>query len=229
MLFLYLFALLPCFAQEQNPPPTQAAETEDKRVFGVIPNNRTTEAALPFTPISAKRKMTIAYKDSFDWPVYPTAAAFALLYQLEDQNPSFGQGTKGYAKRFAAAYGDQMIGNMMTEGIVPVLTHEDPRYFRLGEGTARHRLVYALSRILVTKTDSGHTTFNFAEVAGNSAAVALSNAWYPDTRTVSDNVQKLGIQLATDAFSNVLKEFWPDVKRHFQKKKESHVDTNGHN
>jgi hypothetical protein len=209
--------LFPCFAQDQNPQP--AANTEDKRVFGVIPNNRTTEAAIPFKPISASQKITIAYKDSFDWPVYPTSAAFALLYQLENQNPSFGQGMKGYAKRFAAAYGDQMIGNMMTEGFVPALTREDPRYFRLGEGTKKHRIAYALSRILVTKTDSGHTTFNFSEVAGNSIAVAISNAYYPDTRTVSDNAQKLCIQLATDAFSNVLKEFWPDVKRHFQKKK----------
>jgi hypothetical protein len=210
-LFLFLVALFPGLAQEQ--------QTEDKRVFGVIPNNRTTEASLPFTSISAKQKMTIAFKDSFDWPVYPTSAAFAALYQLEDQNPSFGQGMKGYAKRFAAAYGDQMIGNMMTEGIVPIVTHEDPRYFRLGSGTTKHRIVYALTRILVTKTDSGHTTFNFAEVGGNAMAVALSNAYYPDTRNAGDNVQKLSIQLATDAFSNVLKEFWPDVKRHFQKKK----------
>lgn len=229
---LYLFTLLPCSAQEQSPSPTAsnpATSNEDKRVFGVIPNNRTTEASVPFTPISAKRKLTIAYKDSFDWPVYPTSAAFALLYQLENQNPSFGQGTAGYAKRFAASYGDQMIGNMMTEGFVPVLTHEDPRYFRLGDGTKKQRIVYALTRILVTRTDSGHTMFNFAEVGGNSIAVAVSNAWYPDTRTVHDNAEKLCIQLATDAFSNVLKEFWPDVKRHFQKKKtEPRMNTDGH-
>lgn len=164
--------------------------------------------------------MTIAFKDSFDLPVYPTAAAFALLYQLEDQNPSFGQGTAGYAKRFAAAYGDQMIGNMMTEGIVPSLLHEDPRYFRVGEGSKWSRTGKALFQIVVTRTDSGHHTFNVAEFGGNAAAVALSNAWYPDTRTVSDNVQKLVIALATDAFSNVLKEFWPDVKRRLQKRHE---------
>jgi hypothetical protein len=71
--------------------------------------------------------------------------------------------------------------------------------------------------------------FNFAEVGGNSIAVAVSNAWYPDTRTVHDNAEKLCIQLATDAFSNVLKEFWPDVKRHFQKKKtEPRMNTDGH-
>lgn len=71
---------------------------------------------------------------------------------------------------------------------------------------------------MVIRTDSGHNTFNFAEFGGNAAAVAVSNAWYPDTRTVSDNVEKLAIQLATDAFSNVLKEFWPDVKRRLRKR-----------
>jgi hypothetical protein len=200
-------------------PATPAVPAEDKRVFGVIPNYRTAENALPFVPISAKRKMTIAYKDSFDWPVIPTAAAFATLYQLENQNPSFGQGMAGYAKRLATSYGDQMIGNMMTEGIMPSLMHEDPRYFRLGEGTKGARVKYALTRILITRTDSGHQRFNFSEVGGNSIAVAISNAWYPDTRTVSDNAEKLSIQLATDAFSNVLKEFWPDVKRYLQRKR----------
>jgi hypothetical protein len=205
-------------AQEPFEPPVQAPQ--DKRMFGVLPNNRTTEASLPFHRITAKQKMTIAYKDSFDWPVYPTAAAFAALYQLEDQNHSYGQGMAGYGKRFGAAYGDQMIGNMMTEGIVPSLVHQDPRYFRLGEGTKWSRMGYSLSRILITRTDSGHSSFNIPEWGGNALSVAISNAYSPDTRTAADNAQKLLIACATDAFSNVLKEFWPDVKRHFQKKRE---------
>jgi hypothetical protein len=202
-------------------PATKAPATpEDKRIFGVLPNYRTAEASNPFAPLSARQKMTIAFKDSFDWPVYPTAAAFAALYQLENQNPSFGQGMSGYATRVAAAYGDQVIGNMMTEGMVPSLIHQDPRYFHLGEGSGWSRARYALTRIFVARKDLGRNTFNFAEWGGNAAAVALSNAWYPDTRDVSDNVQKLLIQCATDAFSQVLKEFWPDVKRHFKKKHE---------
>ena len=218
------------FAQSDSPdssapasvaPATQAPATpEDKRIFGVIPNYRTAEASNGFEPITPKQKMTIACKDSFDWPVYPTAAAFATLYQLENQNPSFGQGMSGYAKRLAGSIGDQTVGNMMTEGIMPSLLREDPRYFRLGDGSVWHRTGYALSRIFVTRTDSGHTTFNFSEWGGNAVAVALSNTWYPDTRMASDNAQKLLIQCATDAFSQVLKEFWPDVKRHFKKKHE---------
>ena len=204
-------------------PGAGSAPVEDKRIFGVLPNNRTAEASTPFEPITAGHKLTIAAKDSFDWPVYLTAAGFAGLYQIENQNPSFGQGVKGYARRLGTSYADQTIGNMMTEGIMPSVLHEDPRYFRLGEGKGSgwYRTWYALSRIMVTKTDSGKTRFNFSEWVGNAGAVALSNAWYPDTRTATDNLEKLAIQCATDAFSNVLKEFWPDVKRRLHKKHES--------
>ena len=198
-----------------------SAPIEDKRVFGVIPNNRTTEASLPFAPITAKRKLAIAVKDSFALPLGFTSSLFASIYQLEDQNPSFGQGMSGYTKRLAASYGDLVVGNMMTEGVMPALLHEDPRYFRVGTGSKWSRVGSAFAQIMVTRTDSGRRTFNFSEWGGNAAGVALSNVWYPDTRTASENVEKLLEQCANDAFSNVLKEFWPDVKRHFQRKREA--------
>jgi len=216
-------------APSTSPDPSSAEPVipkEDKRIFGVLPNNRTTEASIPFQPITAKQKITIALKDSFDYPVYPTSGLFAVLYQLENQNPSFGQGFEGYMKRFATSYGDQMIGNMMTEGFFPAFLREDPRYFRvdpaLGYGKW-HRAWIAVKQIVITKTDSNHKTFNFAEWGGNAFATAISNAYYPDTRDVSDNVEKWLIAVATDTFSNVLKEFWPDVKQslkqHFKKNK----------
>jgi hypothetical protein len=71
---------------------------------------------------------------------------------------------------------------------------------------------------VISRTDSGGHSFNFSEWGGNAAAVAISNAYYPDTRTASDNVQRLLIACGTDAFSNILKEFWPDVKKKLHKK-----------
>ena len=206
----------------ENIAPQPSAPAIDKRIFGVLPNYRTADGSAPFMPITTRHKFYIAAKDSFDYPVYLTAAAFAGFYQLENQNPSFGQGVEGYAKRFASSYGDQAIGNLMTEAIFPSLLHEDPRYFRLGSsgGSTWQRTRYAITRVFVVRTDKGGWTFNFSEWLGNGTTVALSNLYYPaDTRNVSDNVQKLGIQVATDAFSQVLKEFWPDIKRKISKKK----------
>jgi len=225
-----LLSLAPLAAQALDPPqptPPPAPSVlpappppEDKRIYGVLPNNRMTENAYPFRKISAAEKINIAIKDSIDIPVYPTAALFAGLYQIENSNPSFGQGVAGYAKRFGAAYGDQVIGNLMTEGLFPAVFHEDPRYFRLGEGSKIHRALYAASQIFVTKMDSGGKAFNLEEWGGNATAVAISNLYYPDTRDWKDNTEKLMIQCATDAFSNVLKEFWPDVKRKLHKNKD---------
>ena len=209
----------PAVLPAQNPPDAANGaqpEKQDKRVFGVFPNYRTTDGNAPFQEITSHQKLLIGLKDSFDWPVYPVGGAFAALYQLENQNPSFGQGMKGYARRYGTALGDQIIGNMMTESFMPSLLHQDPRYFRIGKrrGGKLYRMGYAASRIFISRTDSGGQQFNFSEWLGNGAAVAISNAYYPDTRTVSDNVQRLLIACATDAFSQEMKEFWPDVK-HF--------------
>ena len=129
-------------------------------------------------------------------------------------SPSFGQGIEGYAHRLATNYADQALGNMFTEGLFPALLHEDPRYFRRGQGSKWYRAAYAASRVMVTKTDAGTYRFNYSEWIGNASAVAISNAYYPDNRNVTDNITKLLEQVGTDAASQVLKEFWPDLKCH---------------
>jgi hypothetical protein len=163
--------------------------------------------------LTSHQKLYIGFKDSTDYPIYFVSAAFAAIGQVDNNNPSFGQGIEGYAKRYAASFADQGIGNMMVESFFPMMLHEDPRYFILGSGTTRHRLFYALTRILITKTDSNGLRINTSELGGNAVSTAISNFYYKDNRTAVDNVQKWGTQVGTDALSNVLKEFWPDVKR----------------
>jgi hypothetical protein len=201
--------------EEQPKPHMPETDSPDKRVFGVLPNYRTVNEMAVYTPLTTKQKFHIATKDSTDYPVYFVAAAFAGLYQITDTHPSFGQGMAGYAKRFGAGYADQAIGNYMTEAIMPTLFREDCRYFRRGHGGVWSRAGYAATRIFVTHTDSGGTRFNFSEVVGNAVTAGIANAYYPDERHLSDNFQRLYAQLSTDAFSQVLKEFWPDVKRKF--------------
>jgi hypothetical protein len=193
--------------------PTTSQPASDKRIFGVLPNYRTADSSLPYQTISPKQKMSITAKDSFDWTLSLVAAGYGALGQLTGQNPALGQGAKGYANRLVRVYADQVIGNVLAEGVLPILLHEDPRYFRLGQGRFWRRVEYASSRVFVTRTDSGGTRFNYSEVVGNSVAVGISNAYYPGSRNLGGNFQKLTVQIGTDAFTNVLKEFWPDVKR----------------
>src|SRR5277367_949420 len=129
LIFLTTLTITACWAQNAA-PPADSAPTEDKRIAGILPNYRTTDGTVPYEPITAKQKLGIAAKDSFDWPAYVLSASFAGFYQLENSNPSFGQGAAGYARRFGTALGDQCIGNMMAEGFVPAAFHQDPRYFQ---------------------------------------------------------------------------------------------------
>jgi hypothetical protein len=202
----------PDLAPEQPAGDTRNAPV-GKRVFGVLPNYRTVNSADNFMPLTTKQKFYIGLKDSTDYPVIPLAGAFAGLAQLTDQHAFFGQGMAGYGRRFGTAFGDQVIGNMMTESIMPTLFHQDPRYFRRGYGSKWSRAGYAATRIFVAPDDKGRQRFNFSEVIGNSVAAGIGNAYYPGERTGFDNVQRLYTALATDSFSQVLKEFWPDIKR----------------
>lgn len=188
-------------------------KTEDKRILWIFTNHRTAEESANLQKLTAKGKFNLAWKDSTDQAIFLQSAFLSGIGQATNSNPSFGQGMKGYAKRFGGAYGDFAIQNTMTEGVFPALLHQDPRYFRRHTGTARSRLCYAVGRLFITRTDSGGRQFNYSEVVGGAAALAISNAYYPDGRTASDNVSRYITQLGFDAASNVLKEFWPDLKR----------------
>jgi hypothetical protein len=205
-------------APAADPPPVQPGQTgkepppPDKRIFGVLPNYRTANATAVYMPITPKQKLTIAAKDSFDYPLVGLAAVLAAEGQLTNSNPSFGQGWAGYGRRVGVEYADQAIGNMMTEGFFPIMLHEDPRYFRRGYGTVWSRTWYAATRVFVTHTDAGGTRFNFSEILGNATGTAISNAYTPDQRNVGDNIETWWTQIGIDSASQVLKEFWPDIK-----------------
>jgi hypothetical protein len=140
------------------------------------------------------------------------------LGQVTDGNKSFGQGGAGFARYFGASYGDLLIGNYMSEAVYPSILHQDPRYFRHGAGSGRSRFAYAISQIFWTHRDSGGTQFNYSEWLGNSTAVAISNAYYPDQRSAGSSISRLAMQIGVDAVGNVLKEFWPDLQHKFSKK-----------
>jgi hypothetical protein len=205
----------------QPPPPQspdQAPPPESKRIFGIIPNNRTSPSLRNYEPLSAKQKFEIARQDSFDRGTVILAAAFAADAQLTNANRSFGQGVQGYARYFGASYADFAIGNYMSEAIFPTLLRQDPRYFRRGIGSGWSRLGYSVGQIFWTHTDSDRTQFNYSEILGNSTSVAISNAYYQDNRSAGNSAQKLGMQIGVDMASNVLKEFWPDISRKFSRK-----------
>src|SRR5215831_8612169 len=180
-------------APTQNATSPPSTSSPDKRVFGVLPNYRTVDQNGEYQPITARQKLTIATKDTVDYPLILLGGGFAAFGQLSGQHSNLGEGLKGFSLRWATSYSDQATGNLMTEGFLPILFHEDPRYFRVGPsyGGVWKRPAYAASRIFVNKTDKGNNSFNFAEVLGNSVSAGLGNAYYTQERALGDNLQRL--------------------------------------
>lgn len=197
----------------------QTQGTSNDRLFFLLPNFLTLEDAGHVPALTTKEKFEVVTRSSFDWVNYFWYGALAGIGQAENTQGAYGQGAAGYAKRYGAAFGDGTIEGYMTSAVFPSLLHQDPRYFQLGKGSFWHRTGYALSRIVVTPDDSGRSQFNYSEIVGAGAAASISTfSYYPrNDRTASNVMSVFGEQVGIDAFSIVLKEFWPDIRRKFHR------------
>lgn len=199
-----------------TPPETGNAITEDHRMFKVLPNYKTVnDPSQPITPIDTKQKFALVlhYFDPFTWGFTGVQAG---IQQWSNSPKGYGQGVEGYYKRYGADFTDAFTNELFTVGVFPTILREDPRYFRKGQGSGLHRTMYAISRVFVARTDAGTQRYNFSELFGNIASGSISELYYPKgDRAVSDIFVRTGFQLGYDAMFNVLKEFYPDLKRKF--------------
>jgi hypothetical protein len=210
--------------QNPTPPPTpqdkSSAQSSNQqsqqtsRILGVLPNFRAVSTSDHLPAQSVKEKFITASKDSFDYSSIAVPAAVAYVSYLRKSTPEFGTGGIGYGRYLWHTAVDQTQENFFVEFIVPAATHEDTRFYTLGHGSFFTRTGYALSRVVVTRSDAGNPTFNFGEVLGAGMSAGLSNAYYPSAeRSFSNTGSQWGLNIAVDALAFVVKEFWPDVNQ----------------
>ncbi len=192
---------------------------ERQRILGVVPNFNTVESSAGVPPLSPGQKFHLMYKSSVDPFVFVADAFVAGYGQALNSNPGFGQGAKGYFKRFGASYLDTADGNLWGNAILPVLFKEDPRYFRLGSGSFTHRFLYSASTTVWCKRDNGTWGPNYANVLGNFISGGISNAYYPASdRGVEQTLDGALTVTAEGVIGAEFVEFWPDISRHLFKK-----------
>ena len=204
--------------EDQNLRRQQETGTSNDRLFYTLPNFLTVETP-NVPPLTTKQKFAVVTRSSFDYVEIPWYAFLSGISQAENSEPGYGQGAEGYGKRFGAAFADGTIENYMTAAVLPALLHQDPRFYQLGKGGFWHRTGYAVSRLLITRSDSGSKQFNFSEIAGSAAAAFICNySYHPqDDQNVPNALSVWGSQVGYDAIAIVVKEFWPDIRRKLQK------------
>jgi hypothetical protein len=203
---------------DPNNPSSNPSNPDDqygkqpKRILGIIPNYRAVSANSHLPPLSFTEKFWLATQDTFDYSDFVLVGGLAGLSMAQKSQPAFGQGAAGYGRYYWHTFVDGGIENYMTEAIVPTLTREDPRYYTLGKGGFFKRTGYAVSRLVITRTDSGNKTFNISEIVGAGAAAGIANTYYPpQSNTFVKTYQRWGTEVGLDGVFDVLKEFWPDI------------------
>jgi hypothetical protein len=181
---------------------------EQQRVFGVIPNfyvSYVTNAA----PLTPRQKFQLAWKTSIDPVSFGVNAIVAGVEQSQDDFGGYGQGAKGYAERYGAAYGNFVIGTYIGSAILPSILKQDPRYFYKGTGTKRSRVLNALAQSVICKGDNGHWQANYSGLIGGLAASGISNVYYApkDRDGLGFTFENTLIGIGTTAVTNLLQEF----------------------
>jgi hypothetical protein len=201
-----LFLVFPCARAQDAPTPGPTAPST---------------ATLPLPSVSEK----------WDFFVSETVTPFTLVAagldatasQWTRSAPLYGKlfwRNAAFPKRFGATVGDDVSQNFFADFVLASALHEDTRYIRKGPSRRMwRRLGYAISRAVITRTDSGAATFNWANVLGCAMSAGLSNAYYPPvSRTAAVGAVNWGTNVAGAGLTNLMPEFGSDVahwmKRH---------------
>ena len=177
-----------------------------QRVMGVFPNFYSSyDPNAP--PLLAKQKFQLAYRSLLDPVTFVGAGAVAGIEQVNNSFPGFGSGAQGYAKRYGAAYADDVTARLLSSALLPTIFREDPRYFYKGSGSARSRAFYAVSAAVIAHGDNGRWKPNYARILGSIASGGISNLYYPGSRGTTLIFENGLIDLASYAGSNLVREF----------------------
>jgi hypothetical protein len=219
--FCILIVALRSQAQTSEPVPDSAERvkpangTSNDRLFYTLPNFLTLENADKAPPLSVGEKFRVTARSSFDPVTFVWHGLQAGISQANNSEPGYGQGAEGYAKRYAQNFADGTIENFTTQAIFPSILHLDPRYFQSGQGGVKRRILYAVGRIFVTRSDSGQSELNYSEFLGSTTAAIISTySYHPrGDRDLSTAASVWASELGFDTLNNLIKEFWPDIRR----------------
>jgi hypothetical protein len=172
--------------------------------------------AANWRPLKRSEKFELFSHDLLHWSTHASIAFDSGLSFATDDRPYLGNGVRGYFTRYGLNVADEANFCFFNTFFFPSIFHQDPRYIPRDGGSTAARLAYALTRVLVTRGDSGKSEVNRSNMIGMFISTSLSSVMYSSYGAdvgVGGNFVAFGYNMATEAAFDVLKEFWPDVAR----------------
>jgi hypothetical protein len=170
------------------------------------------ELAFDKGPLDPQQKFELAVDETIAPSRFLGSMITAGIGQARNALPGYGQGWEGYGKRFGSSVASNASSHLFGTFLLASALQEDPRYFVKAFGGPRSRILYAIERVVITRTDDGRNTFNWSGVLGGLMAESLANSYLPDAeRTAGKTFGRYGVRVGFGALDNVVKEYWPTI------------------
>lgn len=185
---------------------------ETQRALGVLPEFFAVYTPHP-APLTPRLKFSLAWHTAAD-PVTILAAGFVAGMDQASDTPAYVEGARGYGERLGANYADNLSDIFLAGAVLPIVFHQDPRYYYKGTGSVESRVFHALRNPFVCKGDNGHWQPNFSSMGGYLASGALANTYYPQaSRGASLVFSTAAVDAGGDMVSSLIQEFIVHRKR----------------
>jgi len=143
--------------------------------------------------------------DSVTWAVLGSAVGQAF-----DSPTGYGQEWGAYGKRFGSDMARQASSEFFGTFLLASTLHEDPRFYAEIHPKFFHAVKYSVQRVFIMRSDDGRDVVAWSRLGGPLMAEGLANVYWPDrNRTVGDTLFRYGLDLASRAGGNMLREYWP--------------------
>lgn len=236
-----LFLLLAVTAQAQGTPPVpppQPAQTSVEAAQGSPPNAPTSTFSkvtalikkqvnkeidgnpcpnlANWRPLTFREKFDVFLKHTYSSRTFAAAGVDAARDSIMKSNPEYEQGIRGLGQHYGVELGTNETEVFFDQFLMPSLLKQDPRYFRNPALPFFKRAFYSVSRVVITRADDGHTTYNASRILGGAASQSLADLYVPGSAQGMHPIwNRVTFGLARDAAFNLVHEFWPDVRRKF--------------
>ena len=205
-------------AQETpKPQDNSSAQSVSSKIRPVALYNLLEKKSLVFPDIatsterlSTARKLELFVDNSLSVHTLTWAGVGSALAQADNTPTGRGQGWDGYTKRYGSSMARQASSNFFGTFLLASALHQDPRFYPEIKPNLGHAMKYSGERVFVTRNDDGRDVVNWSGLAGPLLAEGLANVYWPEqNRSVGDTFLRYGVDLATRAGGNLLREYWP--------------------
>ncbi|HEX5966363.1 MAG TPA: hypothetical protein VFY51_10550 [Pyrinomonadaceae bacterium] len=156
------------------------------------------------------------HRERFDRYVKDTVGPFRLartavsagLDQWHDTPEEWGQGIKGYGRRYASSFGRNLVQQSVTYGLDEAFGL-DTGFHRSNKEGVGARVKHAFLETITSRTKSGRRVLSAPRLAGvYTGAIVATETWYPERYSYKDGLRIGTSTLITGFGINLVREFF---------------------